>query len=32
MTVLAPNATDIEKLEDIMPLIPKMRFRMFKDA
>jgi serine/threonine protein kinase len=32
MTVMAANAVDIEKLRDIMPLIPKMKFRAFRDV
>ena len=31
MTVMAANAVDIEKLRDIMPLIPKIKFRAFRD-
>ena len=32
MTVMAAQAVDIEKLEVIMPLIPRMRFLQHKDT
>ena len=32
MTVMAVQASDIEKLEAIMPLIPRMRFLQYKDT
>lgn len=31
MTIMPDNAVHIEKLETLMPLIPKMKFRAFKD-
>lgn len=31
MTIMPDNAAYIEKLENLMPLIPKMKFRAFKD-
>ena len=32
MTVMASLVVDIVKLRDIMPLIPKMKFRAFRDV
>jgi len=31
MNVMASQAVDIERLENIMPFIPKIKFRVFRD-